>query len=170
MLLNCGVGKDSWESLLDCKEIKPVNPKGKQSWIFIGGTDPEADSSTLATWWEEPTHRKRPWWWERLKAGPEGDDRRWDGWMASLTQWTWVWASSWRWWRTKKPGLLQSMGSQRVGHDRVIEQQQAQIRASVWVWRILIFIYLFTIYLFIYFGFWYLKRGLFINHDWETLL
>ena len=55
----------------------------------------------------------RPWCLERLKAGGEGDDRGWDGWMASLIQWSWVWA----WWRTGKPGVLQSMGSQRVGHD-----------------------------------------------------
>ena len=57
-------------------------------------------SNTLATWWEEPTHWTRPWLWERLKVGGEGDDR-WDGWMASLTQWTWVWANSRRWWRMK---------------------------------------------------------------------
>ena len=60
---------------------------------------------------------EKPWCWERLKAGGEGDNRGWDGWMASLTQWTWVWASSWRWWRTGKPSVLLSMGSQRVGHD-----------------------------------------------------
>jgi len=66
---------------------------------------------------EELTHLKRPWCWERLKAGGEGDDRGWDGWMASLTQWTWVWVSSgsWRW--IGKPGVLQSMGSQRVRHN-----------------------------------------------------
>ena len=62
--------------------------------------------------------------WERLKAGGEGDDRGWDGWTASPTQWTWVWASSGRWWRTGRPGVLQSMGSQRVGHDWAAEQQQ----------------------------------------------
>ena len=60
----------------------------------------------LATWCEELTHWKRPWCWERLKAGGEGAVG-WDGWMASLTQWTWVWASSGRWWRTGKPGMLQ---------------------------------------------------------------
>ena len=73
-------------------------------------------SNTLATWCKEPTHWKRPWCWDRLKAGEEGD-RGWDGWMASLTQWTWVWASSRRSWRTGKPGRLQSFGSQRVKHD-----------------------------------------------------
>ena len=60
---------------------------------------------------------KRPWCWERLKVGRKGDDRGWDGWMASPTQWTWVWASSGRWWWTGKPGILYSMGLQRVGHD-----------------------------------------------------
>ena len=60
---------------------------------------------------------KRAWCWERLKAGGEGDDRGWDGWMASSTQWTWVWASSGGWWWTGRPGMLQSMGSQRVGHE-----------------------------------------------------
>ena len=61
---------------------------------------------------EELTHWKRPWCWERLKAGGEGDDRGWDGWMASSTQRTWVRANSGRWWRTGRPGVLQSMGSQ----------------------------------------------------------
>ena len=74
-------------------------------------------SNTLTTQFEEPTHWKWPWCWERLKAGREGDDRGWDGWMASPTQRTWVWANSWRWWTTGKPGVLQSMGLQRVRHD-----------------------------------------------------
>ena len=69
------------------------------------------------------THWKRPWCWERLKAGGEGDDRRWVGWMTSLTQWTWVWPNSRRWWKTGKPGMLQSMGLQRVGHNWMTEQQ-----------------------------------------------
>ena len=70
---------------------------------------------------KELTHWKRPWCWERLKAGGEGDDRRWDGWMASPTQWTWVWVNSMSWWWTGRPGVLQSMGSQRVGHEWVTE-------------------------------------------------
>ena len=86
------------KSPLDCKEIQPVNPKGNQSWIFIGRTDAD---------FKELTHWKRPWCWERLKAGGEGDKRGQDGWMASWTQWTWVWASSGRWWRTGNPGVLQ---------------------------------------------------------------
>ena len=83
------------ESPLDCKEIQPVHPKGNQSWVFIGRTDVEAETVyTLATWCKELTHLKRPWCWERLRAGRERDNRGWDGWMASPTQWTWVWVNS----------------------------------------------------------------------------
>ena len=100
------------ESPLDCKEIQPVHPKGNQSWIFFGRTDAEA-LTLLATWCEELTHwEKKPCCWERLKAGGKGDDRRWDDWLASLTQRTWVWASSERQWRREKPGILQSTGLQ----------------------------------------------------------
>ena len=94
--------KKTLESPLDCKEIKPVNPKRNQPWVFIGRTDAE----TLATWCEEPTHWKRPWCWERLKTGGEGDDRERDGWMASLSRWTWVWISSGSWWWTGRPRVL----------------------------------------------------------------
>ena len=111
MLLNCGVGEDSWESWTAERSnqsiLKEINPEYSlerltQSW----------NSNTLATWCKELTHWKRPWCWERLKAGGERDNRRWDGWMASPTQWTWVWANSGRWWRTGKAGVLQSMGLQ----------------------------------------------------------
>ena len=87
------------ESPLDSKEIKPVNPKGNSTlnihwkdWCWSWS------SSTLATWCEEPTHWKRPWCWERLRIGREGDDRRWGDWMASPTQWTWIWVNSRSWW------------------------------------------------------------------------
>ena len=129
-------GKWQWrknkesQSSLDSKEIKPVNPKGNPSWIFIGRTSVEAEAEVAEETEEaedpilwppdvksqligkEPTHWKRPWCWKSLKAGGEGDDRGWDGWMASLTQWTWVWASSGRQWKTGKPWVLQSMGLQ----------------------------------------------------------
>ena len=78
-------------------------------------------SNTLATWCEELTQWKRPWCWERLKAGGQGDDRGWDGWVVSLTQWTGVWASSGSQWWTGKPGILQSMGSQEACHDWATE-------------------------------------------------
>ena len=114
------------ESPLDCKEFQPVHPKGNQPWIFIGRTDAEAETpNPLATWCEELIHWKRPWCWERLKAG--GDNRGWDDWMASPTQWTWVWVNSGTWLWTGMPGMLQSMGSQRVGHNWATELNTAQI-------------------------------------------
>ena len=106
----------TFKSPLVSREIKPVNPKGNQSWIFIGKTDAEAP-----TWCDGLIHWKRHQCWERLRAGGEGDDRGWDGWMASPTQWTPVWASSGSWWWTAKPGELQSMGLQRVRHDQETE-------------------------------------------------
>ena len=88
---------------LDCKEIKPVSPKGNKFWIFIGKTD--AETPILhPPWCEELNYWKRPWCWERLKTGGEGDDRWGDGWMASLTQWIWVWVNSGSWWWTGRPG------------------------------------------------------------------
>ena len=88
-------------------------------------------SNTLVTWCEKLTHWKRLWCWERLKAGGEGDDRRWDGWMASLTWCTWVWARSGSWWWTGKPGMLQSTGSQRVGHDWATELNWIELNGPV---------------------------------------
>ena len=91
---------------MDWKEIQPVHPKGNQSWnIHWKAWCWSWNSSTLATWCEELTHLKRPWCWERLKVGGEGDDRGWDGWMASPTQWTWVWVNYGSWWWTEKPGI-----------------------------------------------------------------
>ena len=120
------------ESPLVCKENQPVNPKGNhvlnihwKDWCWSW------NSNTLATWYEELTHWKRPWCWERLKAAREGDDRRWDGWMASLTQWTWVWASSRSWWWTGKPGVLQSMGLQRVGPDSATELNWTDVNGEI---------------------------------------
>ena len=103
-------------SPLDCKESKPVNSKGNQSWIFIGKTDVEAETPKL-----ELTHLKRHWCWERLKVGREGDERGRDGWMAWQTQWTWVWVNSGSWWWTERRGVLQSMGSQTVRHNWATE-------------------------------------------------
>ena len=75
----------------------------------------------VATWCRELTHLKRPWCWERLRAGGEGSDRGWDGWMSSLTQWTWVWVDSGSWWGTGRAGVPRFMVSQRVGHDWATE-------------------------------------------------
>ena len=109
------------ESPLDCKEIQPVHPKGDQPWVFFGRNDAEAE--TLVLW---SPHAKnwligRLGCWEGLGAGGEGDDRGWDGWMASPTRWTWVWVNSRNWWWTGRPGVLQFMVLQRVGHDWATE-------------------------------------------------
>ena len=120
-------------SPLDCKEIKLVNPKRNQSLTCIGSADAEAETNTLATWCEELTHWKRPWCWARLKAGGEEDDRGWDGWMASPTKWTWIWASSKNWWWTGKPAMLQSMGSQRVGHAWVTELNWTELLSILYI-------------------------------------
>ena len=103
--------------------LLPTSPSQRKSVLNIDWKDWcwSWNSDTLATWCEELTHLKRPWSWERLKVGGDRDDRGWDGWMASSTQWIWVWVRSESWWWTGKPGVWQSMGSQRVGHDWVIE-------------------------------------------------
>ena len=79
------------------------------------------NSNALATWWEELNHWKRPWCWEGFGAGGEGDDRGWDGWMASPTRWTWVWVNSGSWWWTGRPGVLWFTGSKTVGHHWATE-------------------------------------------------
>ena len=110
MLFNCGIGEDSWESL--GLQGDPTSPFWRRSalgflwkdWCWCW------NSSTLATWCEELTHLKRPWGWERLRAGGKGDDRGWDGWMASRTWWTWVWVNCGSWWWTGRPGVLRFIG------------------------------------------------------------
>ena len=121
MLLNCGVGEDSWESL--GLQGDPASPSWRRSVLGVHWKDScwSWNSNTLATSYEELPHWKRPWCWEGLGAGGEGDDRGWDGWMASPTQCTWVWVNSGSWWWTGRPGVLQFMGSQRVGHNWVTE-------------------------------------------------
>ena len=105
------------ESTLNCKEIQPVHPKGNQSSVFVGRTDAEAEILVLWPPMGRTDSLEKTWCWERLKAGGEGDDRRWDCWMTSLTQWTWVWVNSGSWWWTGRPGVLRFIGLQRVGHD-----------------------------------------------------
>ena len=120
MLLNCGVGEDSWESL--GLQGDPISPSYGRSVLGVHWKDWcwSWNSNTLATWCEELTHLKRPWCWERLKVG-KGDNRGWDGWMASPSQLTWVWVDSSSWWWIGRPGMLQFMESQRVGHDWTTE-------------------------------------------------
>ena len=102
----------TWESL--GQQGDPTSPSQKKSVLKIHWKDWCwcQHSNILATWCEELTYLKRPWCWERLKAGGEWDDRGWDSWMASPTQRTWVWVSSRSWWHTGKPVMLQSMRSQ----------------------------------------------------------
>ena len=120
MLLNCSVGENSWESF-GLQGDQPSPSFRNQSWIFIGRLMLKLKLQYFGHLMWRTTHWQRPWCWERLKAGGEGDDRGWDGWMASLTQWTWVWVDSGSWWWIGKTGMLQSMGSQRIGHDWVTE-------------------------------------------------
>ena len=112
------------ESSLDCKEIQPVNLKGNQPWIFIRRIDAEAEAPIV---WPPDVKSwligKDPVAGEDWRQKEKRVGRGWDGWMASLTQWTWVWANSGWQWRTGKPGVLQSTGSQRVRHDLATEQQ-----------------------------------------------
>ena len=121
MLLNCGVGEDSWESL--GLQGDPTCQSWRKSVLNIHWEDWcwSWNSNTLATWCKELTHWKRLWCWGKLKAGGEGDGKGWDGRMASPTLWTWVWASSGSWWWTGKPGVLQTMELQRIGHDQATE-------------------------------------------------
>ena len=137
MLLNWGVGEDSLESL--GLQGDQTSTSWRKSVLNIHWKDWwwSWSSDTLATSGEELTHWKRPWCWEWLKTGGEGDDRGWDGWMASLTRWTWVWVNSWSWWWTGKPGMLQSLGSQRVRHDWVTGlnwTRQILHICSTWNW------------------------------------
>ena len=115
--LNCGVGEDSWEPL--GLQADQTSQSDRKSTLNIHWKDWcwSWNSNTLTTWCKELTHLKRAWYWERLKVGGKGDDRGWDGWMASLTQWTWIWVNSRSWWWTWRPGMLWFKGSQRVGHD-----------------------------------------------------
>ena len=117
MLLNCGVGEASWEFLV--LQGDPTSPLWRRSVLGVHWKDWcwSWNSNLLAIWCKELTHLKRPWCWERFKARGEGDDRGWDGWMASPNQWTWVWVNSGSWCWTGRPGMLLSIGLQRVRRD-----------------------------------------------------
>ena len=109
---NSGDCCEDWETVYRLPSIV----SNTQSVLSISGND------------HHHYHKTRCW--ERLKAGGEGDDRGWDGWMASPTQWTWVWASSRSWWWTRRPGVLQSVGSQRVRHDWATELNWTGMRGA----------------------------------------
>ena len=112
--------EQTFESPLDCKEIQPVHPKGDQFWVFIGRML-KLKLQYFGHLMRTADSLERPWCWERLRAGGEGDDRGWDGWKASVTWWTRVWVNSRCWWWTGRPVMLQSMASQGVGHDWMTE-------------------------------------------------
>ena len=120
MLLNCSVGEDS---RVPGTARRSNQSSYRKSVLNIHWKDWcwSWDSNILATWYKELTHLKRPWCWERLKAGGKGDDRGWDGWTASPTWWAWVWVNFRSLWWTGRPGVLQSMGSQRVRYDWAME-------------------------------------------------
>ena len=113
----------AFENPLDCKEIQPVHPKGNHPRCSLEGLMLKLKLQYFGHLVGRTDSLKRPWCWERLRAGREGEDRGWDGWMASPTQWTWVWvwvdSRSWLW--TGRPGVLWFMGSQRVGYDWATE-------------------------------------------------
>ena len=113
--------KVPWTARSNQSVLKEINPEYSLERVML-----KRSSNTSATWCEEVIHWKTPWCWVRLKAG-EGDNRGWDSWMASLIYRTWVLANSGRWWRTVNPGMLQSMGLQRVKHDWGNEQPPPRI-------------------------------------------
>ena len=125
-LFNCGAEEDSFLKKKKKKTLERAR-RSYQSTLNILWKDWWWSSNTLAICYEEPTHQKRPWRWEVLRAGGEQGDRGWDSWMASRTQWTWVWTNSRRQWRTGKSGMLQSMGLQRVGHNLATEQHEMYV-------------------------------------------
>ena len=120
----CGVGEDSWESL--GLQGDPTSLSSRRSVLGVHWKD-LCWSWNSNTSCEESTHWKRPWCWEGLGAGGEGDDRGWDVWMASLTRWTWVWVNSGSWWWTGRPGMLWFMGLQRVGHNWATEMNWTEL-------------------------------------------
>ena len=130
MLLNCGVGEDSWESLGQQRDPTSLSQRKSVLNIHWKVWCWSWSSNTLAIWCEELTYLKRLWCWKRLKVGGEGDDRGWDGWMASPIQRTWVWINSGGWWWTERPGMLQSMRLQRVGHDWGTEPNWTEVLVS----------------------------------------
>ena len=109
------------ESPLDCTEIKPVNHKGNQSWIFMEGLMLKLKLQYFSHLMRRTNSFEKTLMWVRLMAGGAGDSRGWVGWMASPTQWSWVWVSSGSWWWTGRPGVLWFMGSQIVGHNWATE-------------------------------------------------
>ena len=138
MLLNCGVGvgEDSWRVPWTARRsnqsiLKEINPE-----YWLEGLILKLKLQYFGTWCEELNHWERPWCWERLKAGGEGDDRGWDSWIASPTRWTWVWASSGSWWWTGKPGVLQLDTTEQLNWLEVKKEP----RSSVGIWEVCLYL------------------------------
>ena len=121
------------ESPLDCKEIQPVHPKGDQPWVFFGRNDAKAEAPVLWLPHAKSWLIAKYWYWDGLGAGEKEDDTGWDGWMASPTRWTRVWVNSRSWWWTGRPGMLQFMGSQRVGHNWATELNWRDLSQFIYV-------------------------------------
>ena len=159
--------RNTLESTFDSKEIKPVNPKGNQPWIFIGQTDVDAEAlNTLVTLCEEPTHLKNLWYWERLKAGGEGmTENEMVGWHHWVNRHEFEQTPGIREW-TGKPGVLQSMGSQRVGHNWVTELN--------WILRISALSVVTSHFSFLIWLIWSFSRkglwGRWLSHEGEALM
>ena len=130
LLLNCGVGEDSWV-LWTARRSNQLILKEINTEYSLEGLVLKLKLQYFGHLMRRADYWKRPWCWERLRARGEGSDRGWDGWMASLSQWTWVWASSGRWWRAGKPGVLQFMGSQGVEQDLGTERHD-NILCPLW--------------------------------------
>ena len=136
MLLNCGIGEDSWEFL----ELQgdPTSPSSRRSVLGVHWKDWcwSWHFSTLATSCKELTYWKRPWCWEGLGSGGEGEDRRWDGWMASPTWWTWVCASSGSWWWVREAGCAAVCGVAKSQTQLSNEPNWSQDMKTSWLtWR-----------------------------------
>ena len=134
MLLNCGAGEDlrvSWTAGRSNQVVlKEINPEYSLEGLMV-----KLKSNTLATWCEELTYWKRPWCWGRLRVRGEGGNRGWDGWMASSTQWTWIWANSGRQWRTGKPGGLQPMGLRTQLSDWTTDLLTQKSLEKTMIWK-----------------------------------
>ena len=126
------------ESPLDSKESQPVHPKGNQSWILIGGLMLNLKLQYSGHLMQRTDSLEKTLMMGKIEGGRRRDNRGWDGWMASLTRWTWVWVNSRNWWWTSRPGMLHSMGLQRVGNDWVTElnvygwEHQTTKKAECW--------------------------------------
>ena len=132
MLLNCGDGEDSWRipwtaTWSNQSILKKITPEYSLEGLML-----KLKLQYFGHLMQRTGSWRRPWSWGILKAGREGDNRRWNGWMVSPTQWTWVWINSGSWWWTGRPGVLQSMGSQRVEHNWATEMNLTELMMAVY--------------------------------------